>query len=284
MSSMSSVAAEVLRLNILVSLLHNFNYVLSDAVLIWRAWCLWPDNRIAHGVLSACLIGSIAGSIAECVWDFWPGHFTHGDFESSLQFLTMLIPLLTTNAVATLLIGAKFLYYRREIKGSLGLLSQKSQAEKVLILLFESGIVYILFWLVDCIVPTVIVDSPTSNYRIFSHIYYHIAGIYPTCVLFVAIQGTSESLLSGPVSQAMRFAGGPATQEEREMATLDSQSEPTDNACLDVPLDSPHAMNLPRPPGAQIDAEPPQSSEGIVTVEREPTAMHVEDGRVRQGR
>ncbi|KAL1710220.1 hypothetical protein EV121DRAFT_285891 [Schizophyllum commune] len=182
----------------------------------------------------------------------------------------MLIPLLTTNAVATLLIGAKFLYYRREIKGSLGLLSQKSQAEKVLILLFESGVVYILFWLVDCIVPAVIVDSPTNDYRIFSHIYYHIAGIYPTCVLFVAMQGTSESLLSGPVSQAMRFAGGPATQEEREMATLASQSECTNN---DTPLDSPHAINLPSPSGARINAEPPQSSEGIVTVEREPTAM-----------
>lgn len=32
---------------------------MSDGVLVWRAWCLWPDSRIVKGILASCLCGSI---------------------------------------------------------------------------------------------------------------------------------------------------------------------------------------------------------------------------------
>ena len=34
-------------------------FVLSDVVLIWRAWCLWPKSRIIKSILSLCGCGSV---------------------------------------------------------------------------------------------------------------------------------------------------------------------------------------------------------------------------------
>ncbi|KAL1673412.1 hypothetical protein EV122DRAFT_222692 [Schizophyllum commune] len=186
------------RLEVLIAVARRSNYVMCDAVLVWRAWCLWQDHRLAKALLLACMCGSI-------------GEF----FESVSQYLTMLIPLLFTNIVATSLIGVKVWYYRREIKGSLGVFKQRSQAEKVLMVLLESGLVYCLFWVCDCIT---FATARTNSFSIsvpLGNAIHNIAGIYPTCVLFVSLQGnTTQSLLSAQVSQAMEFADGPAATHD----------------------------------------------------------------------
>ncbi|KAI4523587.1 hypothetical protein K525DRAFT_267845 [Schizophyllum commune Loenen D] len=149
------------------------------------------------------------------VWSYWPGLTFHGDFGDQLALYTWLTPLLITNVVATVLIGTKVLQHRREIKGSLGLFAQRSQAETVLLILLESGLVYIFFWVLDCATWRKNAKGDGfSSIRIFSSGSHHIAGIYPTCVLFAAMQGGTQSLLSAHVSQAMRFAGVRSKENE----------------------------------------------------------------------
>ncbi|KAL1735486.1 hypothetical protein EV714DRAFT_200539 [Schizophyllum commune] len=203
------------RLEVLIAVARRSNYVMCDAVLVWRAWCLWQDHRLAKALLLTCMCGSIGGSITECVWAFWPNSPSVHSFESVSQYITMLIPLLFTNIVATSLIGVKVWYYRREIKGSLGVFKQRSQAEKVLMVLLESGLVYCLFWVCDCIT---FATARTNSFSIsvpLGNAIHNIAGIYPTCVLFVSLQGkTTQSLLSAQVSQAMEFADRPAATQD----------------------------------------------------------------------
>lgn len=40
-------------------LLTALQYVLSDAVLVWRAWGLWPDRFLAKCILSICMCGTV---------------------------------------------------------------------------------------------------------------------------------------------------------------------------------------------------------------------------------
>ena len=104
-------------------MLKTLQFVLSDAVLVWRAWRLWPDNRLVQCILLLCVSGTISGhsfatlnwlpnlyrvgSIVECAWDFWRGLSALSRLESNIQFLPRFIPFLVTNVIATALIGAK---------------------------------------------------------------------------------------------------------------------------------------------------------------------------------
>ncbi|KAL1682850.1 hypothetical protein EV122DRAFT_202556 [Schizophyllum commune] len=272
-----AVVELLLRLNILISVAHFLNYVLSDTVLVWRAWCLWPDNRLAQGILSLCISGSIVGATAECAWLYWPGLATLDKMESVAQMLTRLIPLLVTNVVATALIGAKYLKYRRDIKSALSTFTQKSQAETVLLLLLESGVAYVSFWIVIGVLETAKGGNPFSGLHVFTSVSHHIAGIYPTCVLFTSLQsGTAQSLLSSRMSQAMRFTGSSEAHDGARTETvqaLDSGIEYIDSA-HDIELqDSRAEGQIPDPPLARSGEAGPVSSEGIAEVEKLSTAM-----------
>ncbi|KAL1666247.1 hypothetical protein GGF50DRAFT_50947 [Schizophyllum commune] len=240
--SEAGIQALLRSLNILMNVTATTNYVLSDGVLAWRALCLWPDSRIVKGILASCLCGSIVGSIAECTWLFWPGPNFVGGVENIYHLLLWLLPLIVTNAVATALIGKKVLQYRREIQGSLGPFAQRTQAGTVLLLLLESGIAYMLFWVIDCALTIATLDSPFSDIHVFGSIAFHIAGIYPTCVLFVAIRRPTESLISAQVSQAMHFEG-PAERPRESGAVSDSTPEGSAGV-LDIGHQDLHADSL----------------------------------------
>ncbi|KAI5822227.1 hypothetical protein K523DRAFT_410084, partial [Schizophyllum commune Tattone D] len=264
------------RLNILLSVTRIFSFVLSDVVLIWRAWCLWPNSCIVRSMLMLCGCGSAVGAIAELAWFYWPSLYDPYTRASNGQFLVRFVPLLVTNIVATVLIGTKVLHYRREVKGSLGLFTQRTQAETILLLLLESGLAYILFWVVIITVFFVASEDGFSSNAIINNISHNIAGIYPTCVLFAAAGGRTESLLSAQVSQAMHFAGSPAEHEgEREAdTTVDFHLEDPAGALNDGPQDlCSHAHNLAGPAGTRSGESRVASSEGIIEVERETTAM-----------
>ena len=90
-------------------------------------------------------------------------------------------------------------------------------------------------------------------------------GIYPTCVLFVAVRGTAESLISTHVSQAMRFAGSTVAQEEKCEASMasDYQSEHIHRA-YDT---EPHDMGVDEMPSLSVACSgeaPSESSEDVV--------------------
>ncbi|KAL1746653.1 hypothetical protein HDZ31DRAFT_33618 [Schizophyllum fasciatum] len=207
-TSVDNVRGILARLDILIANINNrLQYALSDAVLVWRAWCLWRDSLIAKCILSVCMCGTVFGSIAECAWTYWPDSTPTGESVKIAKFLTLLIPLLVTNIVATMFIGIRVWYYRREVKGSLGLFGRKSQVEKVLMLLLESGFIYCLIWIANGVLKGIAGASGFSIISALGTAYHNVAGIYPTCVCFVALQGsTAQSLVSAQISQAMHFA------------------------------------------------------------------------------
>ena len=36
---------------------------MSDTIVVWRAWILWPDSRFAKGALLVCMCGSVGGDL-----------------------------------------------------------------------------------------------------------------------------------------------------------------------------------------------------------------------------
>lgn len=145
-------------------------------------------------------------------------------------------PLIATNLISTGLIAARIWYYRRHIKKSLGR-QNKGRVEKILLLLVESGIVYLGLWI---LLYAKFVPSRGSS--MYTHLYsddiwygvmistfHNIAAIYPTFVFLVvaAERSTAEAMIgSAQLSRSIRFASfGDARSDAGDSLTTFNSSE-----------------------------------------------------------
>ncbi|KAL1759421.1 hypothetical protein FB107DRAFT_205023 [Schizophyllum commune] len=185
----------LLALNVVTDVCPRYNFVVSDAIVAWRAWVLWPDNRCIKSVLILCVLGSLAGVTVQCVWT---AQDVMGEHTVQLRALMVTMPLLLTNVVATVLVGGKVWYYRREIKSALGSWRKTSRVEKVLVLLLESGCIYCLIWVVRLSIDLAAGTGKTVHgYRIIGGTYHSIAAIYPTLIVIaVALQRSAAQSLA----------------------------------------------------------------------------------------
>ncbi|KIP02019.1 hypothetical protein PHLGIDRAFT_314410 [Phlebiopsis gigantea 11061_1 CR5-6] len=148
------------------SALYGFLSNLGDVIIIWRVYAFYSIGRDRLVVLIplALLLASFASSgvISFCAAHHFltnrtivAGNFMDPPLCKNVQFTSYCLALVTTG-VATLLIGFKTWQYRRTISSLLWRAkTRKSQIEKVMTLLVESGILYFLFFL-----SAVVADTP----------------------------------------------------------------------------------------------------------------------------
>ncbi|THU85265.1 hypothetical protein K435DRAFT_806035 [Dendrothele bispora CBS 962.96] len=117
-------------------------YLLSDGVIIWRAWVLFPQHKHVKFILIICTIGSTAGTFVDCILAAIAIFHNPDDDGGKKLNLTMTLPLLATNMISTLLIGfqMKNYYMFNSVTGT------PLKARRILILLVESGTIYCLLW------------------------------------------------------------------------------------------------------------------------------------------
>ncbi|KAJ7595462.1 hypothetical protein C8J56DRAFT_922369 [Mycena floridula] len=188
----------------------RINYLISDAIVVWRAWVLWSDKWQVHVLLSLCWIGSFVGASIDFAFST---RFFLGDdrfIPLGPRTLLLTLPLLLTNVVSTSLIAYKAWQYRRQIKSNLNLADNKrTKLEKILMLLTESGIIYCLIWVMNVFLGANELDETTFAYNIITSIVPEITATYPVLIiLLVALEKTNlEATLTTPsFSQDIRFA------------------------------------------------------------------------------
>ncbi|THH10830.1 hypothetical protein EW146_g8243 [Bondarzewia mesenterica] len=159
------------------------NYILSDAVLLWRAWVLW-DRNIKVMIVPALMwfITAVAAFVSV-------GLLRMG-YATISAIIASTLPLVT-NIVATSLIAFKAWKYSRSIKAFLGNSSApKIRAGAVLALLVESGFLYCAIWIAYVISRFSSVGPLFKD--IMQAIIVQISGSYPTVVIvLVALQKTA---------------------------------------------------------------------------------------------
>ncbi|KAI5899196.1 uncharacterized protein SCHCODRAFT_02523364 [Schizophyllum commune H4-8] len=211
------------------------NYILNDALVVYRAWVLWPNNRTARGVLLLCMFCSFVGTVIECVWRTYPVF----DFPRKVSVPGLMgILLFITNLTATTLIGIRFWIYRKDVRAWIApLRSTRTRVETILMLLLESGVIYCALWaffLVTIIPPSGLKHSydPTqiAIFRVFDDILYLLSGIYPTFVVVVGVlhqQSTGMSTIGAQSKflESLRILPECDTEECRREARSMSASE-----------------------------------------------------------
>jgi len=137
---------------------------------------------------------------------------TIGAEEGPLQFsdialktnLLLIVPLIFNNLLATIIVLYKAWMYRKHIKGHLETSSEKSQVEKVLFLLIESGFIYCGWWLLT-IVTDYVPSVPYMLYTVTDALSPAVPAIYPMLIILVVehqrveAEKSSSKTLSHPI-------------------------------------------------------------------------------------
>ncbi|KAJ4470187.1 hypothetical protein J3R30DRAFT_3712037 [Lentinula aciculospora] len=183
----------------------NLNLLIGDATVIWRAWAIYTGNRIAQWVLVVlmALNGAILITTSVCDVASLPGNLQTAVLAISVASIwTSLI----TNLVATSFIGVKLWEHHKTVQ-PLYNGKQRSQVERLLLLLVESGTVlgvlqllYAIFLtLEDFTIPT---QNETAAYLIFNSLFLELVPMYPVAVIILV------NLERAPLAESFHLSTG----------------------------------------------------------------------------
>ncbi|THU87414.1 hypothetical protein K435DRAFT_867306 [Dendrothele bispora CBS 962.96] len=207
---LKKTASSVTELEIGLNFLSKLNFIIGDTIVVWRAWVLFPQRLLAKMVLLICLMGSFVGVILDAgllvkrVTEN-PSELTGGD----ANVILLATPLIITNLIATTLIGLKAWYHFQSIQNNLGLTNgSSSKALKILLLLIESGLLYLAFWIGYLALGLAKNSSNLIAEEVYLAIMPELVAIYPVLIiLVVALQNNnSESVNDMSLSQSIQFA------------------------------------------------------------------------------
>ncbi|VDB85220.1 unnamed protein product [Peniophora sp. CBMAI 1063] len=211
----------------------SINAVISDSIVLWRMCIVWEKNRLILTFAVILLVTTLALNITniagEGMYSLNTLGGTHGPARNGkdTEFhamtyagnnigLSAAFTSLMSNACATILVGIKALMHRKLFPKNFRSENGRTQVERVLELLVESGVVYTAIWLLYCISflrPITSqnvdgVDSDDSSYLTTSAYLdaamAQIAAIYPLIVILLVKLGKIHHLrgpvvLSGPL-------------------------------------------------------------------------------------
>ncbi|KAF5353598.1 hypothetical protein D9758_013773 [Tetrapyrgos nigripes] len=189
--NVANIIQQATDINIASGMVSRLNYVIGDGIVVWRAWVMFPRNLVARGVLVICFMGSLGGALAD--GGLGAVRLLHdlSDLGAKNNVLIMALPLLIPNIAAT------------------GLIGYKARAQKILILLFESGMFYCGVWIVYIVIN---LSNETSSiaFQTTSATLPGLATLYPILIiLMVVLERSREEIRSRndmSLSQSIRFA------------------------------------------------------------------------------
>ncbi|KAI0354545.1 hypothetical protein OH77DRAFT_1521795 [Trametes cingulata] len=167
--------SRVLQLAAVEDVLYAYMANIGDGIIIWRVYALWSEGRQSLFLLLpiACLLGSTAMStmLTYCAARLGAnvvlGSFDHPAFCRNIQTASYTVTLATT-AVATVLIAYKTWEYRRIHVAAFGRLSARTRAQRIMLMLIESGVLYMLFFLVQVISSIGAVNDAIAKHHIIA--------------------------------------------------------------------------------------------------------------------
>ncbi|THU96300.1 hypothetical protein K435DRAFT_797447 [Dendrothele bispora CBS 962.96] len=223
-------------LEIGLNLMNRVTYVIGDIVVVWRAWVLFPQRLPAKIALSICLMGSFVGVF----WD--TGLLIKRVMKSPYDIpggeknvILLAVPLIFTNFTATTLIGFKAWHHFQNIQNNLGSTNGSPiKVLKILLLLIESGLLYLAFWVIASIGYIVVGLKGTTGMaaEIYLTIMLELVAIYPVLIILaVAYESNKpENLNDMSLSQSIRFASVQASKLEVHQSESGGKSQPASSA------------------------------------------------------
>ncbi|KAJ7495876.1 hypothetical protein B0H11DRAFT_2001031 [Mycena galericulata] len=178
------------------------NYIMSDAVVVWRAWilCLRSHRRylwITIGFLLLTAISVVATIIFQIIAlvkypiDQVPNGSYLAEGINILQMSNLTMSLIS-NISATAVVGATAWHHRKTIRAAFADNKKNTKADQILSLVVESGILYCISGLTVLISSLIRLPHGTLG-DIYTPVNVQIAGAYPSVVLLLVSMQRSLS-------------------------------------------------------------------------------------------
>jgi len=195
--------------------LPSVNYLLSDVILLWQAWVLWNRRFLLFIPPLISLVCTLGTTVASGIYLNDSYRVVSGDVIINNRSITIrkflvwsvAFSTIGTNLWATGLIFIRAWQHRRLLR-SLGAKGTfRSNTEKTLAFLVESGALYLCIWIVYLSTSVVegrpgAPESPGVDF--FNSMIVQFVGMYPTMiVVVVAMQLSTADILSHPGAEAV---------------------------------------------------------------------------------
>ncbi|KAK0444378.1 hypothetical protein EV421DRAFT_1800763, partial [Armillaria borealis] len=210
----------------LINALVLLNYVLTDGVVVWRAWVICQDEYSKSLILPLvflCLtflsvLVTIGLRVAETILDDTQhvviAHKGIDRALDSFQVANLVLSLLT-NIFSTSIIGIKAWYHRHWVTSELQLKRKNiTTAERIFALLVESGIIYCLSGLVVLIATVIRLPDGTLG-DVYTPVNVQFAGIYPAIVLLLVNR-------QGELNETVMFTSQGQNNARVDVSNLDT--------------------------------------------------------------
>ncbi|KAF9075287.1 hypothetical protein BDP27DRAFT_1315830 [Rhodocollybia butyracea] len=208
----------------------TMNLLLSDAIVVWRAWILFQRAWFPKFGLALLTIVNIGINISNCILVNLEVTKTLGPGSKVMGWLSGLISLIV-NMFATGLIALKARNHHR-LMTQIGIY-KRSRVQNTLLLLIESGAIYCAIQLAYTI--SLLINTHTSSKSGFSNIFYLISAIgcvsiawYPVAVVILINQHNSPVMETVHATLARAQEGQPGLSKDAHSdstATSNSLSE-----------------------------------------------------------
>ncbi|KAF9067410.1 hypothetical protein BDP27DRAFT_1422837 [Rhodocollybia butyracea] len=190
---------------------------MSDAMVTWRAWVMWPTNKLVRLTLVLLMVSDVVVVFGDILFD----ELTFPNLSRSGDLAAVVVSVII-NIITTLLIAFKAWHYRQRTKQvNIGL----TKSLCIMLLWIESGVIYTIFHVLFTIF--VFLDAPVKGtfsgvdvmYRILAQIVVAFGTIYPLAVFIIVDQKMSM------VEETMSLVTLHATQPEGDMPMDGGDSE-----------------------------------------------------------
>jgi len=195
------------RIDFTLIYLPSVNYFLSDGILLWRAWVLWNRRFLLFIPPLIFLMCTFASTVASAIYfvesvHIHSGYITTTGSTTIGNLLEWLVAFFTigTNLWATGLIFIRAWQHRRLLRSLSIKETFRTNTEKTLAFLVESGALYLCLW----ISYTSISIAQNDRGKAFLHsVLVQLVGMYPTMIIIVvAMQLSTADILSRPGAEA----------------------------------------------------------------------------------
>ncbi|ETW81388.1 hypothetical protein HETIRDRAFT_117945 [Heterobasidion irregulare TC 32-1] len=127
--------------DVIIEWFPTINHILCEAIVVWRAWLIWECNAKICIPSFICLFGTLASVVVGIVLEF------SGYISLDLALGPLMWGfLLGSNLWSTSIIAWRAWRHRQFIKSQLGAGTTRTNVEKILGLLIESGTIYFCIW------------------------------------------------------------------------------------------------------------------------------------------
>ncbi|KAJ7585857.1 hypothetical protein C8J56DRAFT_891717 [Mycena floridula] len=178
--------------------------IFSDGIVVWRAWAVWSDQRSVIMVPALTLLATFA-CVIKTIESTVP-NFVYGTVGALIIAASALS--IATNLMAVLLIGFKAYQHWKFMKDTVGV--GTSASGKVMMFLTESGIVYVIFQIINFSLSVVNTTngSPLSEASsIWGVIMIIFSAAYPSLVILIVYNQYSIARLTEGSTARSRNVG-----------------------------------------------------------------------------